>query len=258
MENLTTLLQQPVSYEGITPQYALQIAQQQANTMKLAAALANLRTENARLELLKMEALNKDKYYQKRNELEEQRLALEKLRNEIESKRLNIEKGRASAQSKEIEARIKQLNKETEAIDRKMKLIDQLNKIKVPVMGHEVSLATLLQVNGGALLLKSAEPDKILERVETFQKLYKKTGKPWLSLSLTFGKLPSNDFGMLQLKNELEGLGGQSGELVDYTRPFDIGLNEGKGKGSGRGGGQTPLLTPEEIKALTNALGGNK
>jgi len=252
MENLAALLQQPISYEGISPQYALQLAQQQANTTQLATALANLKTENARLELLRLEALNKDKYYQKRNELEDQRLAIEELRKEIESKRLDVEKDRASTQSREVEARIKQLNKETEAINRKMKLLDQLDKIKVPIMGHEISLATLLQVNGGASLLKGAEPDKVLERVETFQKLYKKTGKPWLSLSLTFGKLPSSDFGMFQLKNELEGLGRQRGGIP--TLPFDLGTEENNKNKSG----QAPLLTPEEIKALTNALGGSK
>ena len=133
-----------------------------------------------------------------------------------------------------------------------MRLIDQLDKIKVPIMGHEVSLATLPQVNGGASLLKPTEPDKTLKKVETFQKLYKKTGKPWLSLSLTFGKLPSNDFGMLQLKNELESLGGQ-GEGAP-TLPFDL----GSGESNKNKGGQTPLLTPEEIEALTNALGGSK
>ena len=288
MENLATLLQQPISYEGIAPQYALQIAQQQANAIDLAKALAEVMQKRQALDLQRLEVINNEKYRQKSLELEKQRVAIQRLMQEIEGKRVGIEekrlglekerlgiaKAKAATDKKLVEARLKEAGareseakageeeakaraslykKQLEELDTKKKLLDQLNGIKVPIMGHEVSLATLLQVNGGASLLKSAEPDKALERVETFQKLYKKTGKPWLSLSLTFGKLPSNDFGMLQLKNELESLGGQ-GEGAP-TLPFDLGSGENNKNNKGS---QTPLLTPEEIEALTNALGGNK
>ena len=268
---ITQDLFRPVSYEGLDPQLALQIAQQQANTRMLALGLAEIMNRQRGLGI--EERLAKLREIELKNDIR-----FREANQRLNEWRLRLEARRVAAEASKDAALTRMYDLQLREAENRQKALEKLNSVKVPLPGvGEISLGTVLQVDGLAPLLRQAPHDKVTQRIDKFVELMSRTRSkfPALSYALAFGKQPTEDIMALKFKNELEQLQ-KNPELIkqfdqssqafinnfikQYSPPSETTQPQKQGKGSKQTGQSKQQqdvfsLTEQEVEQLLKELG---